>query len=136
MADARIDNAPIIVTGSGSAKRGAGLEGSYRMIRLLGRGTMSSVYLAEQLSMARRVALKILSPAFAADPEFVDRFLKEARASARLNHPNIVGAIDFGELDSRYFLVMEFVDGDTLSALIAREAPLDETRVIAIGRQA
>ncbi|MDR1613312.1 MAG: serine/threonine protein kinase, partial [Planctomycetota bacterium] len=129
------DNAPAIITSRDASRRGAVLESSYRMIRLLGRGTMSSVYLAEQLSMARPVALKILSPALAGDPEFVKRFLKEARASARLNHPNIVGAIDFGEIDSRYFLVMEFVDGDTLSALIRREAPLDEMRVVAIGRQ-
>lgn len=113
----------------------SGLEGSYRVIRLLGRGTMSSVYLAEQVSMARRVALKILSPDLSANPAFVERFLREARASARLNHPNIVSAIDFGEFESRFFLAMEFVDGEALSTLIERDGTLEEKRVISIGLQ-
>ena len=94
---------------------------SYRVVRLLGRGTMASVYRAEQLSMARPVALKILSPALAEDPEFIERFTREARASARLNHPNIVHAIDFGEFDSRFFLAMEFIDGLPLSEMISLE---------------
>lgn len=126
------DNEPIITSAS---KDKTGLDDSYRMIRLLGRGTMSSVYLAEQLSMARPVALKILSPALAMEPAFVERFLREAKASARLNHPNIVTAIDFGEVDNRYFLAMEYISGETLAALIEREAPLGETRVVAIGHQ-
>ena len=113
----------------------SGLEGNYRFIRLLGRGTMSSVYLAEQVSMARPVALKILSPTLASDPAFVERFMREARASARLNHPNIVSAIDFGEFDSRFFLAMEFVDGLPLSSVLARDGALEEKRVISIGLQ-
>jgi Serine/threonine protein kinase len=125
-------NQPII---NKSTKGKISLEDSYRMIRILGHGTMSSVYLAEQLSMARPVALKILSPALADEPTVVDRFIREARAYARLNHPNIVTAIDFGEVDSRYFLTMEYIDGETLAALIEREAPLDEKRVLAIGHQ-
>lgn len=118
-----------------SAPTVTGLEGNYRVVRLLGRGTMASVYLAEQLSMARPVALKILSPALARDPEFVERFLREARASARLNHPNIVSAIDFGEFDQRFFLAMEFVDGQSLSTIIEKGGPLEEKRVIGIGLQ-
>lgn len=125
-------NQPII---NKSTKGKISLEDSYRMIRILGHGTMSSVYLAEQLSMARPVALKILSPALASEPSIVDRFIREAKAYARLNHPNIVTAIDFGEVDSRYFLTMEYIDGETLAALIEREAPLDEKRVLAIGHQ-
>lgn len=113
----------------------SGLGGNYRVVRLLGRGTMASVYLAEQLSMARPVALKILSPALARDPEFVERFMREARTSARLNHPNIVSAIDFGEYDQRFFLAMEFVDGHTLSTLIEHDGTLEEKRVIGIGLQ-
>lgn len=110
--------------------------GSYRVIRLLGRGTMASVYLAEQVSMARPVALKILSSSLSNDPEFIERFLREARVSARLNHPNIVAAIDFGEFESRFFLAMEFVDGDPLSTVLARDGAMDEKRVLGIGRQA
>ncbi len=125
-------NQPII---NKSSKGKTSLEDSYRMIRILGHGTMSSVYLAEQLSMARPVALKILSPALASEPSIVERFIREAKAYARLNHPNVVTAIDFGEVDSRYFLTMEYIDGETLAALIEREAPLDEKRVLAIGHQ-
>lgn len=113
----------------------AGLEGSYKVIRLLGRGTMASVYLAEQVSMARPVALKILSPSLSSDPEFVERFMREARASARLNHPNIVAAIDFGEVDSRFFLAMEFVDGQALSTILSRDGMLEEQQVVGIGLQ-
>lgn len=123
---------PVILRSSPTV---TGLEGNYRVVRFLGRGTMASVYLAEQLSMARPVALKILSPALASDPEFVERFLREARASARLNHPNIVSAIDFGEFDQRFFLAMEFVDGQPLSALLARGGALEEKQVIGIGLQ-
>ncbi len=113
----------------------AGTGTSYRVIRLLGRGTMSSVYLAEQVSMARPVALKILSQVLSSDPEFVERFLREARASARLNHRNIVAAFDFGEFQNRFFLAMEFIDGESLASLLARETALEETRVAGIGLQ-
>ncbi len=123
---------PIIKAAS---RNRSGLDDSYRMIRLLGRGTMSSVYLAEQVSMARPIALKILSPALARDPAFVERFLREAKVFARLNHPNIVTAIDFGEVDNRFYLAMEYVDGESLAQMIEREAPIDERRVLAIGHQ-
>ncbi len=128
--DRKTKSSPIIVTSQEPTVSGSE-GGSYRVIRLLGRGTMSSVYLAEQTSMARPVALKILSPALAGDPEFVERFIREARASARLNHPNIVSAIDFGEFESRFFLAMEFVDGQPLSEMIS----LEEKRVVSIGLQ-
>ncbi len=111
----------------------SGLAGSYRILRLLGRGTMASVYLAEQVSMARPVALKILSPSLADDPSFVERFIREARASGRLNHPNIVAAIDFGEADSCFFLAREYVDGLPLAAILKRDGALDERRVVEIG---
>ncbi|MCC8190412.1 MAG: serine/threonine protein kinase [Planctomycetes bacterium] len=113
----------------------AGLEGNYRVVRLLGRGTMASVYLAEQVSMARLVALKILSSDLSENPAFVERFMREAKASARLNHPNIVSAIDFGEFDSRFFLAMEFIDGDPLNAILSHDGALDELQVITIGQQ-
>ena len=127
---------PVIISSSWhDSATVSGLDGSYRVLRLLGRGTMASVYLAEQVSMARPVALKILSPILAGDPSFVERFLREARASARLNHPNIVSAIDFGECDSRFFLAMEFVDGTTLSSMLLRDGVMAESRVLSIGLQ-
>lgn len=113
----------------------SGPEGNYRVIRLLGRGTMGSVYLAEQVSMARPVALKILPPSLSSDHAFVERFLREARAAARLNHPHIVAALDFGEFESCYFLAMEYVDGASLSALLVRDGPVDEPRAVAMGLQ-
>lgn len=129
-------SSPVILpSGTAATPTVFGLEGSYRVIRLLGRGTMASVYLAEQVSMARPVALKILSPSLSGDPEFVQRFLREARASARLNHPNIVSAIDFGEFESRFFLTMEFVDGMSLAAVLVRDGILEEQRVLGIGLQ-
>ncbi|MCL2000061.1 MAG: serine/threonine protein kinase, partial [Planctomycetes bacterium] len=112
----------------------SGPTGSYRIIRLLGRGSMASVYLAEQLSMARPVALKILSPALAGDPSFLERFIREAKASGRLNHPHIVTAIDFGENDSCFFLAREYVDGVTLAAALKRDGALEEKRVIELAK--
>ena len=80
----------------------------------LGRGGMGVVYRARQKSLNREVALKILAPERARDPDFAERFQKEAHALAALNHPNIVTVYDFGETGGRYFLLMEYVDGVNL----------------------
>ena len=79
---------------------------------------MGSVYRAYQVSMDRTVALKLLASKYTEDRVFVERFLKEARAAAMLNHPNIVQAIDAGEAEGQYYFVMEFVEGATLTALL------------------
>ncbi len=81
---------------------------------LLGRGGMGVVYKARQTRLDRLVALKILSPRFASDPAFEERFAREARALARLSHPNIVAVHDFGEKSGVYYFLMEFVDGANL----------------------
>ena len=75
---------------------------------------MADVYLARDRLLNRRVAVKVLSPTFAADPTFVERFRREAQAAASLNHPNIVAVYDWGQEDDTYFIVMEYVDGQTL----------------------
>ncbi len=80
----------------------------------LGRGGMGAVYKARQPRLDRLVALKILAPEKQSDPQFAERFEREARALARLNHPNIVTVFDFGEVQGRFYLLMEFVDGLTL----------------------
>jgi tRNA A-37 threonylcarbamoyl transferase component Bud32 len=80
----------------------------------LGRGGMGAVYKARQPRLDRFVALKILAPEKQNDPQFAERFEREARALARLNHPNIVTVFDFGEVQGRFYLLMEFVDGLTL----------------------
>jgi serine/threonine protein kinase len=84
------------------------------IIELIGKGGMGAVYKARQPALDRFVALKILRPGTAGDPGFAERFNREARALARLNHPNIVGVHDFGQAGGLHFLVMEFVDGANL----------------------
>jgi tRNA A-37 threonylcarbamoyl transferase component Bud32 len=84
------------------------------ILECLGRGGMGAVYKARQPRLERFVALKILSPEKQNDPQFAERFEREARVLARLSHPNIVSVYDFGEVQGRYYLLMEYVDGLTL----------------------
>jgi tRNA A-37 threonylcarbamoyl transferase component Bud32 len=88
------------------------------IVACLGRGGMGVVYKARQKSLNRFVALKLLAPERADDPQFAARFAKEAQALAALNHPNIVGVYDFGQAGGFYFLLMEFVDGVNLRQLL------------------
>ena len=92
---------------------------NYRIDILLGEGGMGSVYRAQDLNLARPVALKVLHPSFAGQPEFRQRFLQEAQAAARLgDHPSIVNIYDFGHQDSVFYMVMEYVPGSSLGAYI------------------
>jgi serine/threonine protein kinase len=84
------------------------------ILELLGKGGMGAVYKARQPHLDRFVALKVLPPESARDPAFAERFAREARALARLNHPNIVGVHDFGDSSGLYWLLMEYVDGVNL----------------------
>lgn len=90
----------------------------FRILDLIAKGGMGAVYRAYQVSMDRTVAVKVLAPQYTADPVFTERFLKEARAAARLSHPNIVQAIDVGQSEGRYYFVMEYVEGPTLAMLL------------------
>ena len=90
----------------------------FEILELLGRGGMGVVYKARQLNLDRIVALKILPPADALTPDFVERFRREARSLAKLSHANIVAVYDFGEAGGLYYFVMEFVDGVNLRAMI------------------
>jgi eukaryotic-like serine/threonine-protein kinase len=108
----------------------------YELEELVGTGGMSSVYRARDRQLDRNVALKILHEHHLEDDEHVERFRREARAVARLSHPNIVTVIDRGESeDGSQFIVFEFVDGENLKELVEREGPLpaDEALRLAIG---
>src|SRR4051812_12602525 len=86
---------------------GEAVAGRYRIERELGRGGMGVVYLAEQLAVARKVAIKVLNDSLARDAEFVSRFIGEARLLAKLSHPNIVTLHDAAFEDGRAYIVME-----------------------------
>ncbi|MFN0244042.1 MAG: serine/threonine-protein kinase [Planctomycetota bacterium] len=101
---------------------------------LVGQGGMGVVYRARQKNLGRMVALKVLHPDVSSDPAFADRFLREARALARLAHPNIVAVYDFGERDGTYFLLMEYVDGASLRDLI-RTKDLAPRQALSIVRE-
>ena len=88
--------------------------GDYQVMRKLGRGGMADVYAARQLSLGRDVALKVLRPEYARDKDYVERFRREARAAAKLNHPNIVQVHDVGSVDSLYYISQELIDGGNL----------------------
>jgi serine/threonine protein kinase len=104
----------------------------FEILELLGRGGMGVVYKARQVQLDRIVALKILPPVDALSPDFVARFTREARALARLNHPNIVAVHDFGETNGLYFIVMEYVDGANLRQLQSQRhfTPADALAII------
>jgi hypothetical protein len=103
---------------------GTAIDGRYQVIRLLGEGAMGRVYLAEHVTLGRKVAVKVLRRSSANDPEMIERFRREARAVSRLEHPGIVYISDFGQTDDqRFYLAMEHVDGPTLGELEAAALP-------------
>ena len=106
--------------------------GRYELKKRLARGGMAEVFLAEDQLLGRPVAVKVLFPEFASDPNFVERFRREAQAAANLNHPNIVGVFDWGKERNTYYIVMEYVEGKTLSQLIRKEGHLPAARVAEI----
>jgi len=100
--------------------------GGFEIIRLLGHGGMGNVYLANQISMNRPVALKLLLKSMTQDKESVKQFLNEARVSGQLNHRNIITAIDAGEIDETYYLVTNFIDGGDLERKLEEEKIISE----------
>ena len=106
--------------------------GDYRVLRKLGRGAMAEVYLAEQVSLERKVALKILEADVAKDQSDIERFLREARAAARLVHANIVQVYEVGQHGSIHYIAQEYVDGENLGQLIGRVGRLDAAPFVQI----
>jgi serine/threonine protein kinase len=103
----------------------------YTLRKRIGQGAMGTVYLARQNSMKRDVAIKVLSKELAQNPDFIQRFHREARASAKLHHPNIINGIDFGEFCGIHYFVMEYIQGKTLHQLL-EQGPLSETKALEI----
>ena len=117
------------------SKGGATQVANYKITTKIGQGAMGSIYKAVQVSMDRIVALKVLAPRYATNDRFRERFLREARAVAKLNHPNIIQGIDVGESNGVYYFAMEYIDGPTVGELLKRGGALDEKRALNIVMQ-
>ena len=109
--------------------------GRYELHRRLAKGGMAEVFLAKDQLLDRPVAVKVLFPQLAADPSFVERFRREAQSAANLSHPNIVGVYDWGQEGNTYYIVMEYVQGRSLSEVIRDEGPLDPDRAAEIASE-
>ena len=109
--------------------------GAYRIERLIGRGGMGDVFLADDTRLGRPVALKVVADALADDVRFTERLLRESRLAASLDHPNVVPIYDAGEADGRLFIAMRYVPGLDLKALLRAEGPLEPARAVAIAGQ-
>ena len=107
-------------------------NGRYELLRHIARGGMADVYLARDELLSREVALKVLFPEFANDPNFVERFRREAQAAANLNHPNIVGIYDWGQERGTYYIVMEHVAGRTMADVVRSSGPVPAQRAAQI----
>ncbi|MBM4040510.1 MAG: FHA domain-containing protein [Planctomycetes bacterium] len=103
--------------------------GRYEIVQAIGKGSIGAVFKADQLSMGRLVALKIIHEAFTADPEAIGRFLKDARASGQISHPNLIRIYDMNQADGRYFISMEYAQGGDLGSLLQRTGPLNVRQV-------
>ena len=108
----------------------------YLLKRRIGQGGMANVYLGDDQTLGREVAIKVLSMRYAEDDQFVERFMREASSAARLNHPNIVQVYDRGEANHTYYIAMEYVEGETLKDIILRDGALPDADLFEYTRQA
>ena len=104
--------------------------GGYQVLKLLGRGGMGAVYLARQTSLDRLVAVKVMLPKAAANPDFVARFTREAYAAAQMVHHNVVQIYDIGSAKNTHYFSMEYVKGESLTDMVRREGKLDPERAV------
>ena len=100
------------------------LANRYAIDQSIARGGMADVFVARDQQLDRRVAIKVLFPEFARDPSFVERFRREAQNAAMLNHANIVGVFDYGQQQGTYFIVMEYVEGQSLRDILRAQGRL------------
>jgi eukaryotic-like serine/threonine-protein kinase len=111
-------------------------DGRYRVERTLGRGGMATVYLAADSELGRSVAVKVLADNLAGDNTFRERFLREARLAAGLSHPNVVNVFDVGETDGRPFIVMEYVEGETVADELRASGAMSPEHAVDLALQA
>ncbi|MBN2712877.1 MAG: serine/threonine protein kinase, partial [Planctomycetes bacterium] len=102
----------------------------YELVRSIGNGSVGTVYLARQIAMERDVAIKILNPSLASKKDIVQRYISEARAVAKLNHPHIVQGIDVGESEGYYYFTMEHLSGGTMQEKLEKDGPLPEKEAL------
>lgn len=114
---------------------GKRISGRYKILDMVGGGGMANVYLAHDMILDRDVAVKILRLDFANDEEFIRRFHREAQSATSLVHPNIVNIYDVGEENDIYYIVMEYVEGQTLKQYIQKNSPLDVDEALGIMKQ-
>ncbi len=115
---------------------GRTFDGRYTIVEKLGEGGMGSVYRSRQHSFGREVAIKVVNPGLVTDPMIIKRFLREAKLSSRLSHPNAVAVLDFGQTDDGiFYLVMELVQGRTLHDAMAQTPQFTPERVVRVGTQ-
>lgn len=114
---------------------GKRLNGRYKVLEMVGGGGMANVYLAHDMILDRDVAVKVLRLDFANDEEFIRRFHREAQSATSLAHPNIVSIYDVGEEESIYYIVMEYVDGQTLKQYIQQHSPIRVEEALDILKQ-
>src|SRR5215472_8625311 len=113
---------------------GGSLIAHYRVVSHLGEGGMGTVYLADDTKLGRRVALKVLTPDVAADPDRMQRFVQEAKLASALTHPNVAYIHEIGHDGGLWFLAMEYVEGQPLSERI-REGPMKNADILSVGMQ-
>ncbi|MCI0364428.1 MAG: serine/threonine protein kinase [Phycisphaerales bacterium] len=116
--------------GEFEAKRSSQRIPGYRIQSKLGSGAMATVFLADQISLDRPVAIKVLPKKFSDNVKFIERFYKEGRAAAKLNHPNIVAAYDVGQAGEHHYFVMEYIDGPTVYDRLVKNKRMDEQLAI------
>jgi serine/threonine protein kinase len=114
---------------------GRTLAERYHVLKRIGEGGMGRVYLGEHVKMNRQCAIKVMSPSLVNDAESAARFAREASNAARIIHPNVAAVFDFGESEGVVYLVMEYVEGEPLSRILAREAPLSVVRAVDLTKQ-
>ena len=129
------DGAALRPTGGSDPLIGHTLGDRYHILSLVGEGGMGRIYLAEHVRMNRQCAVKIMRASLVNDADAAARFAREASSAARIIHPNVAAVFDYGESDGRIYLVMEFVDGESLGAILQTERVLSTPRALELGRQ-